>query len=81
MANKWPITLSYQNRTDFGFTVERVVMGVKIPLKAISHLFSMLNLNFGSIFDESQRLACTVHTKLAKIPKNVRIFVSMLKLL
>ena len=53
-----------KNRTDFRFTVEGVVMGMRIPLKAISHIFSTLNLIFSSISDESQRYA-----KIHQIPK------------
>ena len=63
----WPKYTKYQNQTDFHRTVHMVVVGLKIRLKAIFHLFSMLNLIFSFIFDESQRYACTVHTKLAKI--------------
>ena len=55
LQNPHEVGQNTKNRTDFRFTVVGVVMGVKVTIKAISHIFSTLNLIFSSIFDESQR--------------------------
>ena len=61
LQNPHEVGQNTKNRTDFRFTVEGVVMGVKIPLKAIYHLFSTLNLNFESylkLFHKSKAFVC-----------------------